>query len=81
MDDEHAHMNITLDYFDKFLVSGDYVCVEDAAIHQPLAIGMGLKKELGYEALGDELLIAMKEFITKHPDRYVVDSYYTDFYG
>ena len=81
MQDEHEHMNTTMEYFDRFLVSGDYVCVEDAAIHTPTAMGMGLHKELGYETFGEGKLIAIKEFISKHPDRYVVDSYYNDFFG
>ena len=81
LEDEHHHMNITLDYFDKFFVSGDYVCVEDATPHCATVVGMGLLEDMGYETWGDAKLTAMKEFISKHPDRYMVDTYYNDFYG
>ena len=74
-------MNITLDYFDKFLLSGDYVCVEDATPHCATDTGMGLLEDMGYETWGDVKLNAMKEFISKHPNRYLVDTYYNDFFG
>ena len=40
-------MNVTLDYFDKFLISGDYVCVEEAAPHCATDSGMGLPQHMG----------------------------------
>ena len=74
-------MNITLDYFDKFLLFGDYVCVEDATPHCATDTGMGLLEDMGYETWGDVKLNAMREFISKHPNRYLVDTYYNDFFG
>ena len=76
-------MNVTLDYFDKFFISGDYVCVEDATPHCPIDIESELLGETGGETWGwgDVKLVAMKEFISKHPNRYMVDTYYNDFYG
>ena len=72
-------MNITLDYFDKFLISGDYVCVEDATPHCPIIdVLEDLEKGASW---GDVKLVAMKEFISKHPNRYMVDTYYNDFFG
>ncbi|XP_078357413.1 uncharacterized protein LOC144642323 [Oculina patagonica] len=81
LEDQHDHMNITLDYFDKFFVSSDYVCVEDGTPHSPFGMGMGLAEEKEYKTWGDKKLVGMKEFISKHPNRYLVDTYYNDFYG
>lgn len=57
------------------------VCVEDATPHCATDTGMGLLEDMGYETWGDVKLNAMKEFISKHSNRYMVDTYYNDFFG
>ena len=60
--------------------SGDYVCVEDASPYNAGALGMGLYLE-DYQPSGSAKLEVMKEFMKKHSSKYLVDQYYTDFFG
>lgn len=81
LEDAHLHTKVILEYFDNFFAPGDYVCVEDGTLYSPNDMGMGLREDKEFEPWGDVKLVTMKEFISKHPDRYLVDTYYNDFFG
>ena len=70
-----------LEFFDRFLLPGDYVIVEDTTENTPQTAGQGLFEELGYQKSGPGKMIALNAFMKEHSDRYVVDQHYTDFFG
>lgn len=58
-------MNITLHYFDKFLLSAMFVSMTQNIIVQLILEWVYLK--MGYETWGDLKLNAMKEFYFQEP--------------
>lgn len=80
MEDAHVNLVGVLEYLDKFIEPGDYICVEDS---NPLApgAGQGLVKTRGYKAYGPSKMNELRKFLTGRSDRYLVDQKYTDFFG
>ena len=80
MEAAHANLVGVLEYLDKFIEPGDYICVEDS---NPLApgAGKGLVKKRGYKTIGPSKMNELRNFLTGRSDRYVVDQKYTDFVG
>ena len=70
-----------LEYLDKFLQPGDYICVEDTNPRTPMRIGQGLVKELGYGLSGPAKMNTLRNFLMDHPGKYLVDTRYTDMFG
>jgi cephalosporin hydroxylase len=59
-----------LSFFHGYLQPGEYIVVED-----------GICFELGYSELDDGPNRAMTRFLSDHPDSYVIDRSYCDYYG
>lgn len=59
-----------LDYFDGFMRKDEYLIMED-----------GILKDLGYTSLANGPNRAVKDFMRRRGDAYVVDREWCDFYG
>ena len=70
-----------LEYFDKYLQSGDYVIVEDTNPNSNAISGQGTFDELGWEDFGPAKLNTLKKYMKDNSHKYVVDQYYNDFFG
>ena len=70
-----------LEFFDRFLLPGDYIVVEDTNEKTPKLSGQGLLEELGYDEWGPGKLNNLRAFLKEHPDHYVIDQHYSDFFG
>ena len=60
-----------LRFFDQWLVSGDYIIVEDGILTDMLV-------EAAYDGGPDR---AVQDFLASAPDRYVIDRSYCDYFG
>ena len=84
---EDCHVNTLgmLEFFHKFMQSGDYFIVEDTCPHIPsLALRPGVED---LESLDDlepgttRKLDILKKFLINHADQYCVDAFFTDMFG
>ena len=81
IDDAHSDFDVVMEYFDKFLIPGDYLVCEDTSPDIPDSLQGGLDTGEGYIRVGLEKLMIWKRFLEKHGDKYAVDSFYSDFFG
>lgn len=81
IDDAHVNVYGVLEYFDKFMSTGDYFIVEDTNPDIPSKLGYGHVCKVEYKKLGMASLEVLKKFLTDYSEKYAVDSFYTDFYG
>ena len=84
---EDCHVNSLgiLEFFHKFMQSGDYFVVEDTCPHIP---GLTLRPEVEVLESLDDLetwetnkLDILKKFLVDHTDQYSVDAFFTDMFG
>ena len=57
---------------------GDYLCIEDT---NPEGLAIQDTKQEQPESWGPAKLNVMRRFLEKHTEKYVVDQFYTDFFG
>ena len=81
VEDAHVNMIGVLEYLNKFMQPGDYICVEDTNPLTPMMGGQGLVKELGYGLYGPTKMNTLRNFLMDHPGKYLVDTRYTDMFG
>ena len=81
IDDAHIDFDVVMEYFDKFLIPGDYLVCEDTSPDMPDSLQGALDAAEGYTRVGLEKLMIWKTFLEKHGDKYAVDSFYSDFFG
>lgn len=81
IDDAHENVFGVLEHFARHTVSGDYFIVEDTNPLHPVTLGVMRTVPFDYKLTGNALLEILKEFLTKHENNFVVDSYFTDLLG
>ncbi|XP_057289933.1 rhamnosyl O-methyltransferase-like [Hydractinia symbiolongicarpus] len=79
---EDCHVDVigVMEHFHQYMQKGDYFIIEDTSPDTPLISGQGLLN-VEYQMWGQRKLNLMKKFLRKYSEYYVVDTYYTDFYG
>lgn len=81
MEDSHTNVLGVLEHFDKFIVPGDYLIVEDTSPYTPTLSGIGVLPEAKYEPWGMWKLDTLKKFMKTRGSKYRVDTRYTDAFG
>ena len=82
VEDAHHNSINVLKYLDSFMTAGDYIVVEDTDPRTPYKIGMNVMyTEEESPQNGPGKLNMMKSFLKVHGQHYLVDSFFTDFYG
>ncbi len=80
---EDAHTNICgiMNYFGRYMNTGDYFVIEDLNPNLPCTIGYAAIYDASFVPAGPEALKDLKAFLNEHVDEFAVDSFYTDFFG
>ena len=82
VDDAHHNSINVLKYFNDFMQVGDYILAEDTDPRIPRRMGVHIMYSVEESPPGGpEKLNALKTFIKRHGQDYLVDSFLTDFYG
>ena len=87
LEDCHCNIEGILEYFDRYMETGDYFVVDDTSpdCSKFLFLGDEYTDENNqareYEPFGAGKLHLMKEVIGGMGDRYAVDTYFTDMFG
>jgi len=77
IEDVHHNCLNVLNYMNSFMKAGDYIVVDDTDPRAPSTLTLPPEE---YAPIGPEKLNMLKTFV-KENDCYLVDSFFTDFYG
>ena len=81
MEDAHVNLGGVLEYLDRVLSPGDYLCVEDTNPIGPAIAGQGRYEELGFAQYGPAKLNVLTQFLESRSARYGVDTRFNDMFG
>ena len=85
IDDAHANSPGVMQYFHSFSKPGDYIIIEDTSFLNPTTNGMGLDlfPELGCQHPQNPAakMNELRKFMEQNEGKYLVDTFFTDFYG
>ena len=80
IEDGHNFFNDVMAYLNDYMAIGDYLIVEDTNPQIPSKIGIySINEEI--EDWGTEKLDKLKKFLKGTGKQYMVDSFFTDYYG
>ena len=82
VEDAHHNSINVLKYFNNFMQAGDYIVAEDTEPRIPYRMGAHIMYSVEESSpSGPAKLNALKTFLKLHGQDYLVDSFFTDFYG
>ena len=78
IEDVHHNCINVLNYMNSFMKAGDYIVVEDTDPREPSKLTLPPQE---CEPIGSGKLNMLKTFVKECDHQYLVDSFFTDFYG
>ena len=80
IEDGHNFFETVMAYLNDYMITGDYLVVEDIDPRIPAQLGIySMDEEIG--TWGTEKLDTLKKFIKGTGRQFMVDSFFTDYYG
>ena len=80
IDDGHYNFETVMAYLNDYMITGDYLVVEDTDPRIPAKLGIyNMEKEI--QTWGTEKLDTLKKFVRGTGKQFMVDTFFTDYYG
>ena len=82
VEDSHENTIKVMAYLNQFMITGDYVIIEDSNPNIPADIDINLSADIEFKPWGTHKLDGLKAFLKGPVGRdFKIDSFFTDFYG